>query len=120
MQRRHFVLAVACLVPVSSHAQSTLIGQWQGDVEGIGKARLLITAIKPDGSMQFDLQSIVSTFADKADSIKNTNYGQISGTALRIDSALGGTYDLVLDGTPLSGTYSRGTTFCGMASFKKS
>ncbi len=70
--------------------------------------------------MEFDLQSFVSTFADKADSTKNTSYGQISGTALRIDSALGGRYDLVLDGAQLRGTYTRGTTFRSLASFRKS
>ena len=114
----------ACLLPFSSHAQSTFVGQWQGDVDGVGKARLIITAIKPDGQvegrMEFELKSLVSTFGDKPDSINNTNYGVVSGSALTIDSALGGRYDLVLNGTQLSGTYSRGTTFRGPASFRKS
>ena len=123
MRRRTVVLGAACLVPFSSHAQSGFIGQWQGEVEGIGKARLIITAIKPsgqvEGRMEFDLQSFVSTFSDKVNSAENTNYGMVSGSTLAIDSALGGKYELVLSGATLSGTYSRGTTFRGKASFTK-
>jgi hypothetical protein len=123
VQLRRFFLAAACLFPFGSQAQPAFIGQWQGEVEGIGKARLIITAIKADGQiegrMEFDLLSFVSTFADKADSAENTNYGVVSGTALRIDSALGGKYDLVLNGTQLSGTYSRGTSLRSQANFKK-
>ena len=117
------MLAAIGLVPLSSHAQSAFIGQWQGEVEGIGKARLIITAVKPNGQvegrMEFELQSFVSTFSDKVNPAENANYGVISGTALRIDSALGGRYDLVLRGPQLSGTYARGTTFRGKASFTK-
>jgi hypothetical protein len=113
----------ACLFPVVGHAQSGFIGQWQGEVEGVGKARLIITAVKPNGQvegrMEFDLQSYVSTFGDKADSSKNINYGMVSGTALAIDSALGGKYELTLNGSTLSGSYARGTTFRGKASFTK-
>ena len=73
MQRRNLILSVTCLIPFSSHAQSTFIGQWQGEVDSIGKARLIITAIKPNGQvegrMEFELQSFVSTFGDTADSI---------------------------------------------------
>ena len=67
--------------------------------------------------MEFDLQSYVSTFADN--SAKNTNYGMVSETSLAIDSALGGKYELVLNGNQLSGSYSRGTTLRGKASFSK-
>src|SRR5436309_6938611 len=97
VQRRAFVLGAPCFVPLASHAQSALVGQWQGEIDGIGKARLIITAVKPNGQvegrMKFDLQSFVSTFGDKANSAENTSYGVVSGTALRIDSALGGRYD---------------------------
>ena len=123
MRGRRFILAAACLLPLSGRAQSGFIGQWQGEVEGIGKARLIITAIKPtgqvEGRMEFELQSYVSTFGDKADSSTNTNYGMISGTTLAIESALGGQYELVMNGSTLSGTYARGTTFRGKASFTK-
>jgi hypothetical protein len=121
--RRRSILAVAFLFPFTTQAQSGFIGQWQGEVEGIGKARLIITTIKPNGQvegrMEFDLQSYISTFADKADPSENTNYGMVSGTALAIDSALGGKYELTLNGSTLSGSYSRGTTFRGKASFTK-
>jgi hypothetical protein len=117
-------LAAGCLLPLNSRAQSAFIGQWQGEVDGIGKARLIITAIKPsgqvEGRMEFELQSFFSTFGDKADSIKNINRGTVSGTELTIDSALGGRYELVLNGSQLSGAYSRGTTFRGPASFRRS
>ena len=123
MQRRRLFLLAACLFPASGDAQSSFIGQWQGEVEGIGKARLIITAIKPtgqvEGRMEFELQSYVSTFGDKADSSTNTNYGMVSGTTLAIEAALGGRYELALNGSTLSGTYSRGTTFRGKASFTK-
>ena len=127
MHGRRFFLVAACFVPfatpLATQAQSSFVGQWQGEVEGIGKARLIITAVKPNGQvegrMEFDLQSYVSTFGDKADSSKNINYGMVSGTALAIDSALGGKYELVLNGSTLAGTYSRGTTLRGKASFTK-
>ena len=110
-------------MPFAGHAQSAFVGQWQGEVEGVGRARLIITGVKANGQiegrMEFDLQSYVSTFADKADSAKNTNYGMVSGTSLAIDSALGGKYELVLNGNQLSGSYSRGTTLRGKASFSK-
>jgi len=121
VRRRWLLAAAAWLVPLAGHAQSAFVGRWQGEVEGVGKARLVTTAVKPNGQiegrMEFDLQSYISTFADKADSIKNTNYGMISGTALAIDSALGGTYEPTLSGNPLNGTYARGTTLRGKASF---
>ena len=120
---RRFFLVTACLAPFASHAQSSFIGQWQGEVESIGKARLIITAIKPtgqvEGRMEFELASYVSTFGDKADPSTNTNYGMVSGTTLSIEAAFGGQYELALSGSTLSGTYSRGTTFRGKASFTK-
>jgi hypothetical protein len=123
VQRRRFFLAAACFMPVASLAQSSFVGQWQGDVEGIGKTRLVITAIKPsgqvEGRIEFELQSYVATFGDKADSTKNTSYGVVSGMALTIEAALGGKYELVLDGGKLTGTYSRGTTFHGKAGFSR-
>ncbi len=44
----------------------------------------------------------------------------LSGSELRIESALGGTYDISLQGNLLTGTYVRGTTFRGEAAFRKS
>jgi hypothetical protein len=125
LSRRVLVVASLAVVPVSSLAQQgpAFVGQWQGQVDGIGNARLIITAVRPNGQvegrMEFDLQSFVSTFGDKADSVKNTNRGIVSGPTLTIDSALGGTYRLTLAGDRLAGTYVRGTTFSGSAAFKK-
>jgi hypothetical protein len=100
------------------------VGNWQGDVPGIGAARLIVTAVRPNGQvegrMEFDLQSFVSTFADKADSVKNTNRGVVSGSMLVIDSALGGRYELTLAGNRLSGVYTRGTTYKVPVAFNKS
>lgn len=123
--RRNIVIIGLTALPAIARAQSPsggLIGQWQGDVPGIGPARIVITGIKPggqvEGRMEFELQSFVSTFADKADSGPNkTNLGIAAGSSLTIESALGGTYNLVQEGNTLKGTYTRGTTFNGSATF---
>jgi hypothetical protein len=126
MQRRRVILAGWLLVlPFHGHAQGAgFVGNWQGDVPGVGAARLFVTAVGPNGlvagRMEFDLQSFVSTFADKADSVKNTNRGVVSGSQLVIDSALGGRYELNLKGGRLSGVYARGTTYRVAVTFTKS
>jgi hypothetical protein len=125
-RRRNIVIGLMGL-PIVAHAQSAptgLVGEWQGDVAGIGAARIIITGIKPsgqvEGRMEFELQSFVSAFADKVDSGPNkTNLGIASGPSLTIESALGGTYNLVLQGNSLKGTYTRGTTFNGPATFTR-
>lgn len=123
--RRRFVIMAGLMLSPAAIAQPAggLVGRWQGEVDGIGAATLIVTAIKPsgqvEGRMEFVLQSFVSTFGDKADNGLKTSYGAASGTTLRIDSALGGTYMLTLQGDRLSGTYTRGTTFSGKASFRK-
>jgi len=114
--RRAFLTAPFLLMPWRGHAQgAAFIGNWQGDVKGIGAARLIITAVRPNGQvegrMEFDLQSTVFTFGDKAETGKNTNRGVVSGSMLVIDSALGGRYELNLEGERLSGVYTRGTTY---------
>jgi hypothetical protein len=123
--RRAFSAGLLALVPLQVGAQGTgFLGRWQGEVPGISAARLIITAVRPDGlvegRMEFDLQSFVSTFADKPDSVKNTNRGVVSGAALVIDSALGGKYELTLDGGRLSGIYTRGTTLSVPVTFTRS
>ena len=124
--RRTLLVIAGLMLPGVAIAQpaSGLAGRWQGQVDGIGAATLIITAIRPsgqvEGRMEFALQSFVSTFGDKADNGLKTSYGTASGTTLRIDSALGGTYVLTLQGDQLAGTYTRGTTFSGNASFKRS
>lgn len=124
VRRRSIILGLMAL-PAAARAQGAdLIGEWQGDVAGIGAARIVITGVKPNGQiegrMEFELQSFVSTFADKADSGPDkTNLGIASGPSLTIESALGGTYNLVQQGNSLKGTYTRGTTFSGPATFTR-
>jgi hypothetical protein len=124
--RRNIIVSLMCL-PVVARAQGApggLIGEWQGEVAGIGAARIIITGIKPsgqvEGRMEFELQSFVSTFGNKADSGPDkTNLGIASGPSLTIESSLGGTYNLVQQANSLKGTYTRGTTFKGPASFTR-
>ena len=123
--RRVFAAGLLALVPLPGVAQGAgFVGQWQGDVPGVSRARLIITAVRPDGlvegRMEFDLQSFVSTFADAASSAKNTNRGVVSGSKLVIDAALGGTYELTLDGGRLNGVYTRGTTMRVPVTFTRS
>jgi len=124
--RRALIAAPFLLLPLQGYAQapSAFIGNWQGDVPGISAARLIVTAVKPNGQvegrMEFDLQSFVSTFGDKADPSKNTNRGVISGSTLIIDSSLGGRYELNLNGNRLSGVYTRGNTYRVAVTFNKS
>lgn len=123
--RRAFTLGLAALMPMLAHAQvGAFVGNWQGDVPGIGGARLIVTAVRPDGlvegRMEFDLQSFASTFADKPDSVKSTNRGVATGSTLVIDAALGGRYELTLQGNRLSGVYTRGTTYRVPVTFTKS
>lgn len=124
--RRTFVLAAILSLPLAALAQQAgagFVGEWQGQVPGIGDARLIVTSVRPDGQvegrMEFALQSFVSAFGDKADSVKHTNRGIVSGSALTIESALGGTYKLNRNGDQLSGSYTRGTTLNVAVSFKK-
>ncbi len=124
--RRAFTVGgFALLVPWRAQAQvAAFVGNWQGDVPGIGAARLIVTAVQPDGRvegrMEFDLQSFVSTFADKPDSVKSTNHGVAKGSTLVIEAALGGRYELTLQGNRLSGVYTRGTTYRVPVTFTKS
>ncbi len=124
--RRNFVLAAVLSLPLAALAQPAgagFVGEWQGQVPGIGDARLTVTSVRPDGQvegrMEFALQSFVSAFGDKADSGKRINHGVVSGAALTIESALGGKYELSRNGDQLSGTYTRGTTMNVAVSFKK-
>ena len=123
--RRVFAASLLALANVSARAQGAgFVGRWQGEVPGISAARLIITAVRPDGlvegRMEFDLQSFVSTFADKSDSTKSTNRGVVSGSSLVIDAALGGTYQLTLEGNRLNGVYTRGTTMRVPVTFTRS
>lgn len=124
--RRSFIAASVLLFPLAGQAQPAgagFVGEWQGDVPGIGGTRLIITGVRQtgqiDGKMEFALQSFVSTFGDKAETGKNTNYGVVSGSTLTIDAALGGKYALQRAGDQLTGTYTRGTTYNVAVHFRK-
>jgi hypothetical protein len=124
LSRRFFVGLAVLALASSGHAQSAgFVGEWAGQVEGLGGTRLIITAVKPNGQiegrMEFDLQSFVSTFGDKPDSTKRLNRGIVTGDTLTIDAALGGTYRLTLAGNRLAGRYLRGTTLDGAADFTR-
>jgi hypothetical protein len=124
--RRVFVIAAILSAPLAVLAQqgsAGFVGEWQGQVPGIGDVRLIVTSVGPNGQvegrMEFGLQSFSSTFGDKADSAKRINHGVVSGSAFSIEAALGGKYELSRNGDQLSGTYTRGTTMNIAVSFKK-
>jgi hypothetical protein len=125
--RRALLLLPFMLLPLNGHAQqagSAFIGIWQGEVPGISNARLIISAVKSsgqvEGRMEFALQSFVSTFGDKADPGKHTSYGMVSGATLTILSALGGKYELTLNGNTLAGIYTRSLDYKVPVTFKRS
>ena len=74
ISRRFLVATPALLLAPGSQAQgsgSGFVGTWQGQVQGVGDVRLIVTGVKIDGQvegrMEFTLQSFVSTFGDKVD-----------------------------------------------------
>ncbi len=117
MPRRFLItilLTIASTAAMGQPAGSGFVGTWKGDVPGIGETTLTITAVsaggRVEGRMAFALQGFVSTFADKADSVKRTNQGSVVDGTLTIESALGGRYVLRRTNEGLSGKYTRGTT----------
>jgi len=126
--QRIVVTALALLLAFgTSMAQQAggFVGQWQGTVEGIGEAKIVIISVRPDGRvegrMEFALHSFVAAFDDKPHPIEKTSLGVVSGSelTLTIEAALGGTYHLALSGDRLAGSYTRGTTFKGSAEFRR-
>lgn len=109
---------------VAQPSGGAFVGTWKGDVPGIGEATLIISAVGADGRaegrMEFALQGFVSTFADKADSVKRTSRGTVSDGTLTIEAALGGRYVLRRSGDGLSGRYTRGTTLDVAVTLRKS
>lgn len=125
--RRVFVAGVLASLSSAGFAQSaggSFVGTWKGDVPGIGEAALTVTSIgaggRVEGRMEFALQGFVSTFGDKADSIKRINQGTVADGTLTIEAALGGRYVLQRKGDALTGRYVRGTTMDVPVTFKKS
>jgi hypothetical protein len=129
--RRIFLVLPFLFLPLRGHAQpagTPFVGEWQGEVPGIGGARLIISAVRQNGQVEGRMEfarmaardSFVSVFADKAEPSKNTNFGIVSGSTLSIKTALGGRYNLQRDGDRLTGTYSRATDYNVPVNFKKS
>ena len=124
---RRGVLTAALVVPVGwavAQGGSPFIGEWAGQVEGIGDARIVITGVGANGRvmgrMEFTLNSFSSTFSDKdSPGLPASNVGTIEGSVLSIESALGGRYELTLAGSRLSGSYVRGTTLRTRAEFTR-
>jgi len=123
MLSRRLMIAAAVMAASPAFGQQDFVGTWTGDVPGVGATKLTIQQVRPDGQvegrMEFELKSYVSTFADKYDSAANTNRGMVDGSKLTIEAALGGTYELELQGNALAGTYSRGTTYRVPVSLKR-
>ena len=126
MPSRRFVIVAALLPSLPASGQQTsspFTGQWAADVPGIGGARLTIMQVRPngqvEGGMAFELQSYTSAFGDKVEPASNTSHGVVDGAALVIESALGGSYQLVLQGDLLSGAYVRGTTYRVAVQFRR-
>ena len=127
LQRMALTALAVLLTFGTSLAQQAggFVGQWQGTVDGIGEAKIIITNVGPDGRvegrMEFALHSHVSTFADKSNPIQLTSVGVASGdtVTLTIEAAFGGTYRSAVSGDSLAGSYTRGTTFEGKASFRR-
>ena len=124
--RRIFVAAVLASLSSAGRAQPAgggFVGTWKGNVPGIGEATLIISAVggggRVEGRMEFALQGFVSTFADKADSVKRTSQGTVSDGTLTIEAALGGRYVLRRMGNGLNGRYTRGTTLDVPVTFQK-
>jgi hypothetical protein len=123
---RRFIIVAVLAVSVPAAGQQTASpfnGKWAGDVPGIGATTLTIVQIRPggqvEGRMEFDLQSYTSRFGDKFDPATNSSHGMVEASTLVIESALGGRYQLVLQGEVLSGTYARGTTYRVPVQFKR-
>ena len=108
------MLLVPAVSAVAQQAGGSFVGTWKGDVPGIGETTLVIAAVGGDGRvegrMEFALQGFVSTFGDRADSVKRTNQGTVFDGTLTIEAALGGRYVLRRSGDGLTGRYTRGTT----------
>jgi len=128
-QSRRFFLTV---VPVflagnavrAQTAASPFVGKWKGAVPGIGDAELIISAVRQNGSIEgtmgFGSQDKVVTFGEKLDISRGVSQGLVVGSTLKIETAMGGEYQLSLSGDVMSGSYIRGTTYKVPISFKRS
>ena len=109
---------------VLAQGSSPFVGEWAGQVEGIGAAKIVITGVTANGRisgrMEFALNSFTSIFSDKATpGPPPTSRGAVAGGVLTIEAALGGIYELTLSGSRLTGNYVRGTTLRSKAEFTR-
>jgi hypothetical protein len=102
---------------------SSFIGRWTGNVRGLGDAEIQVTGIRAngqvDGTMTFPEQAKTFKFGDKLDIVNSINHGVVQGSALTIETALGGTYRLNMANGQLTGEYLRGTTLNVPVTFQK-
>lgn len=123
--RRLFTLAALLAFSRTAGAQSAspFIGRWTGHVQGLGDAEIIVDAVRAngrvDGKMVFPEQNKTFTFGDKLDIVNSINQGVVQGSALTIETAMGGTYRLTLANGQLGGEYLRGTTYKVPVSFRK-
>jgi hypothetical protein len=121
--RRLFILG-GLAISAGAHAQpSGFVGRWTGHVRGLGDAEIVVSGVRAngqvDGTMTFPEQSQTFKFGDKLDMVNSINHGIVQGSALTIETALGGTYRLNLAGGQLTGEYLRGTTMKVPVTFQK-
>lgn len=69
--------------------------------------------------MEFTGEPLVSTFDDKPSAAHGVSNGVVSGSALTIEPASGGTLRLTLSSGQLAGTYAREMTVTGKASLQR-
>ena len=128
-QSRRFFLTVAPVFLAGNAvraqtAASPFVGKWKGAVPGIGDAELIISAVRQNGSIEgtmgFGSQAQVVTFGEKLDISRGVSQGLVVGSTLKIETAMGGEYQLSLSGDAMSGSYIRGTTYKVPISFKRS
>jgi hypothetical protein len=123
---RRFIIVAALAPSLPAFGQQTpspFNGKWAAEVPGVGAAKLTILQVRPsgqvEGSMEFELQSYTTRFGDKFEPATNSSHGRVEASTLVLESALGGLYQLVLQGDVLSGTYARGTTYRVPVQFKR-
>jgi len=106
--RRAMLLGAApgLFLPGNSFAQNAaFVGSWDDPI-----VKITITGLRPngqaEGTINIPSQKYVSTFADKADRDRRTALAVVKGSALTIDTAIGGKFELKLEGNLLMGTYT--------------
>lgn len=125
MRRRRFVIAGSLTFVSSASAQtaSQFAGRWIGNVKGLGDAEIIVSGVRAngqiEGKMVFVEQSKSFSFGDKLDIVNSINHGVVQGSALTIETAMGGTYRLNLADGQLGGEYLRGTSYKVPVTFRK-